>query len=87
MEGSVLSFLKAQFQRRGFFRNRSIRNKNCLWWPILLTDQEEMSNRYKGPFIDAFYQVLVHLAILYQDCSFHPDPITNMATTGNAFFY
>jgi hypothetical protein len=25
------------------FRNQPIRNKNCLWWPYLLTDQDEMS--------------------------------------------
>jgi hypothetical protein len=28
-----------QFQRRTFFRNRPIRNKNCMWWPCLLTDR------------------------------------------------
>jgi hypothetical protein len=27
------------FQRRRFFRNQPIRNKNCLWWPCLLTDR------------------------------------------------
>ena len=32
-----------QFQRI-FFRNRPIRNKNCMWWPCLLTDRDEMSN-------------------------------------------
>ena len=40
-----------------FFRNRPIRNKNCLWWPCLLTDRDEMNNRYRGPSIDASYQV------------------------------
>jgi hypothetical protein len=49
------------FNRR-FFRNQPIRNKNCLWWPCLLTDQDKMSNLYRGPSIDASYQVLVHLA-------------------------
>jgi hypothetical protein len=27
------------FQRRRFFRNRPIRNKNWLWRPCLLTDR------------------------------------------------
>jgi hypothetical protein len=84
-------------------------------------DQSEMRNLYRGPSIDASYQVLYHLArrfqrkscflfligrflkilssetalpnepklgrkhlwkILYKDCTFHPDPLTNMAATG-----
>ena len=49
------------FQRRRFFRNQPIRNKNCLWWPCLLTDRDEMSNLYRGPAIDASYQVSLHL--------------------------
>jgi hypothetical protein len=35
------------------FKNRPIRNKNCLWRPCLLMDQDKMSNLYKGPSIDA----------------------------------
>ena len=50
------------FQRRIFFRNWPIRNKNCLWRSCLLTDRDEMSNLYNGPSIDASYQVSVHLA-------------------------
>jgi hypothetical protein len=49
-----------------FFRNESIRNKNFLWRPCLLTDRDEMSNLYRGPSIDASYQVLVHLADRFQ---------------------
>jgi hypothetical protein len=51
------------FQRRRFFfyKNRPIRNKNCLWQPCLLTDRDEMSNLYTGPSIDASYQVSIHL--------------------------
>jgi hypothetical protein len=43
-----------------------IRNKNCLWWPCLLTDRDKMSNLYRGPSIDASYQVSVHLAKRFQ---------------------
>jgi hypothetical protein len=48
------------------FKNQPIRNKSCLWWPCLLTDQDEMSNLYRGPFIDATYQVSVDLAKRFQ---------------------
>jgi hypothetical protein len=47
-------------------KNRPIRNKNCLWWPRLLMDRDEMSNLYRGPSIDASYQVSVHLADGFQ---------------------
>jgi hypothetical protein len=49
--------LATWFQRRRFIKNKPIRNKNSLWWPCLLTDRDEMSNLYRGPSIDAFYQV------------------------------
>jgi hypothetical protein len=58
--------LAKRFQRRRFFRNQPIRNKNGLWCPCLLTDQDEMSNLYRGPAIDASYQVSVHLAKRFQ---------------------
>jgi hypothetical protein len=58
--------LAKQFQRRRFFRNQPIRNKNCLWRPCLLTDRDEMSNLYRGPPKDASYQVTVHLAKRFQ---------------------
>jgi hypothetical protein len=48
------------------FRNRPIRNKNCLWQPCLLMDRDEMSILYRGPSIDASYQVSLHLAKGYQ---------------------
>ena len=44
------------------FRNRPIRNKNCLWWPCLLMDRDKISNLYRGPS----YQVSVHLAKRFQ---------------------
>jgi len=48
------------------FRNRPIRNKNCLWRPCLLMYWDEMSNLYRGPSIDASYQVSVQLAEGFQ---------------------
>jgi hypothetical protein len=56
--------LAKRFQE--IFRNRPIRNKNCLWWPCLLTDQDEMSYLYRGPSLDASYQDSVHLAKWFQ---------------------
>ena len=34
-------------QAEKIFFIRSIRNKNCLWWPCLLTDQNELCNLYR----------------------------------------
>jgi hypothetical protein len=48
------------------FKNQPIRNKNRLWWPCLLMDRDEMSKLYRGPSIDASYQVSVHLAKRFQ---------------------
>ena len=58
--------LAKRFQRRRFFKNQPIRNKNCLWWPCLLMDRDKMSNLYRGPSIDASYQVSLHLAERFQ---------------------
>jgi hypothetical protein len=70
--------LAKRFQRRGFFRNQPIRNKNCLWWPCLLTDRYETSNPYRGPFIDASDPVSVHLAKRFQRRGFFRNqPIRN----------
>ena len=66
------------FQRRRFFLNRPIRNKNCLWRPCLLMDRDEMSNRYRGPSIDASYQISVHLGKRFQRRRFFRNqPIRN----------
>jgi hypothetical protein len=59
------------------FRNRPIRNKNCLWQQYLLMDRDKMSNLYRGPPIDASYQVSVHLAKRFQRRFFRNQPIRN----------
>ena len=47
--------LGKRFQRKRFFRNRSIKNENCLWRPCLTTDKNEMSDLCRGPSIHASY--------------------------------
>jgi hypothetical protein len=67
-----------QFQRRRFFTNQPIRNKNCLWWPCLLTDRDKISNLYRGPSTDTSYQDSVHLAKRFQRRRFFRNqPIRN----------
>ena len=46
---------------RRILKNQPIRNKNRLWRPRLLTDRDGMINLYRGPSIDASYQVSDHL--------------------------
>ena len=58
------------FQRKSCFRNRPIRNKNCLRRPYLLTDQNGMSISHRGLSIDASYHVSVQLAKLFQSRRF-----------------
>jgi hypothetical protein len=62
--------LAKRFQRKNYFRNRTIRNKNCLWRPCLLTDQNGTSKSHRGSSIDASYQVSVYLAKLCQSIRF-----------------
>jgi hypothetical protein len=56
-----------RFQRKSCFRNRPIRNMNCLWWPC---DQNGMSNSHREPSIYASYHVSVHLAKRFQRRNF-----------------
>ena len=62
----ILIHLAKQFQRRRFLMYQPIRNKNHPWRPCLLMDPNQMSNLYKVPFIDAPYQILIHLAKWFQ---------------------
>ena len=45
-----------------FIWQSRFREENCLWRPCFLTDRDQMSNLYRGPSINASYQVLVQLA-------------------------
>jgi hypothetical protein len=64
--------LAKRFQRR-FLRNRPITNKNCLWWPYLQSDWDEMSNLHR----EASYQVSIHLAKRFQRTFLRNQPIRN----------
>jgi hypothetical protein len=48
------------------FKKSANQKKSRLWQSCLLTDRDEMSNLYRGPSIDASYQVSVHLAKWFQ---------------------
>ena len=94
----LLFILATRFHRIRFFRNQPIRNKNCLWWSLLWTDRDKMSNLYRGPSIDASYQVSVHLAKRFQrrryfrnrpirnkNCLWWPCLLTNWAEVNNLY--
>ena len=59
------SFVHAVSEEK-IFRNRPIRNNNRMWWPCLSMDRDGMSNLYRGPSIDASYQVADQLAMWFQ---------------------
>jgi hypothetical protein len=64
------SAIDCGYEPRSGQRNLQIRKKNRLWRPCLLTDLDEMSNRYRGPSIDASCQVSVHLASCFKGENF-----------------
>ena len=59
------------------FRNRPIRNMNCLWQSCLLTNRDEISNLYRGTSKNATYKILVHLSKRFQRRFFRNRPIRN----------
>jgi hypothetical protein len=71
------------------FRTWPLRNKNCLWLPCLLKDQDEMSNLYRGPPIDDSYQISVRLTKRFQEKIFFfffleiDEPETRIACGGH----
>ena len=51
-----------------FFRNQPIGNMNCLWWPYLLTDRDEMRTFYRCflPSFGSFGQVVSEEKIFFK---------------------
>ena len=79
--------LAKQFQSRNFFRNRPISNKNCLFRPCLLRDQDYMSNLYREPAIYASYQVrFIWPSGFRGEDFFRNRPITLKRNYGSVFF-
>ena len=62
--------LDKTLSEENIFRNRPIRKENCLWWPCLLTNRDEMSNHNRGPSQHASFQVSVHLSQQFQRSRF-----------------
>ena len=61
-----------------------------MWRPCLITDQDKLSHRYRGPSIEASYQVSVHLAKRFQRRIFfssanqkHELPVVAMFVNGS----
>ena len=61
-----LKYLAKQFQRRRFLMYQPIRNKNRPWRSCFFSNRDEMRKHYKGPSIDAPYQILIDLAKQFQ---------------------
>jgi hypothetical protein len=59
--------LSKPFQRRRFFRNQPNRNKNCLCWPCLLMDRNEMniSNRGEESKKSAYQKQELPVAVIF----------------------
>ena len=57
----VSYLLAKRFQRKSCFRNRPFRNKNCLWWQCLLTDQNGINTSHRGQYAHRFFHLGVHV--------------------------
>jgi hypothetical protein len=62
----ILVHLARQFQRRRFFRYRPIRNKNCLWWPLVGSIYGRSSLK-SAHFVIIHYKTWPPQAILVSD--------------------
>ena len=66
MHPTKIRFIWPAVSEEKIKKNWPIRKKNCIWWPCLLMNWDEMSNFYRGPSTDASYQVSLHLAVGFQ---------------------
>jgi hypothetical protein len=57
--------LAKRFQRRRFLKICQSETR-IVWRPCLLMDRDEMSNLYRGPSIEASYQISDQLALRFQ---------------------
>jgi hypothetical protein len=62
----VSDYLAKPFQRRRFSEIDQSETRIACGGHVFLMDRDEMSNRYRGPPIDAFYKMSVHLAKQFQ---------------------
>jgi hypothetical protein len=62
---AISSFGQAVAEEK-VFRNRPIRNENCMWQQCLLMNRAEMDILHRGPSIYVSYHVLVDLAKRFQ---------------------
>ena len=94
----ILINLAKQFQRKRFLIYQPIRNKNRPWRPCFLSDRDEMRKLYKGPSIDAPYQIFINLAkrfqrrrfLMYQpirnkNCPWQPCLLTDLDEMSNLY--
>ena len=85
--------LAKRLQRKSCFRNWPIRNKNCLWWPCLLTDQNGMSYSHRcflpsfGPFGQAVSEknMFRNWPIRIKNCLWWPSLLTNRTEISNLY--
>ena len=90
--------LPSGFRGNYFFINQPGRNKTCLWRPDLLTERDELSNRYKEPTINVSFLVSLQLAkwlqrkrsfsnrpIRKKNCLWRPDLLMDWDNKSNRY--
>ena len=91
MHHTKFPFIRPRGFREDLFKSTNQKKTNCLWRPCLITDRDEMCNRYRGSALDSFCQDLIHLAKRFQRRRFkkltyqNPElPLVGMFINGSA---